>query len=86
MNKKAFEMAISTVIVLVLALILLSVGIYIIYSKILKPTEGTTSVISCQARGGNPVSSCTGCVGVCFSLANELNNNKIEPCCISKTG
>ncbi len=83
-DKKAFEMAISTVIVLVLALILLSVGIYIIYSKILKPTEGTTSVISCQARGGSPVQSCTGCTGVCLSLNNEINS-KIEPCCITKT-
>jgi len=69
MNKKAFEMAISTVIVLVLALILLSVGIYIIYSKILKPTEGTTSVLDCSAQGGLPVINCDSCLShICPKL------------------
>ncbi|MEK6886667.1 MAG: hypothetical protein AABW88_02435 [Nanoarchaeota archaeon] len=68
-NKKAFEMTISTVVVMVLALILLAVGIYIIYSKILKPVEGTTSVLDCSARGGTPQVTCDGCASnICLKL------------------
>ena len=82
-NKKAFEMTISTVIVLVLGLILLGVGIYIIYTHILKPTEGTTSVLDCNARGGTPVVSCSTCTSnVCLKLpTGDLARTY---CCITK--
>lgn len=80
-NKKAFEMTISTVIVLVLGLILLAVGIYIIYNHILKPAEGTTSVLDCSARGGTPYVTCDNCPSsVCLKLPGG------NPyCCVTKT-
>jgi len=80
MNKKAFEMTINMVVVLVLALIMLSIGIYIIYTKILKPSEGATSVLDCQARKGHAVTSCSSCPSpVCMILPGV---EKGQYCCI----
>lgn len=84
MNKKAFEMTITTVVVLVIALILLSVGIYIIYTKILKPAETTGSFTACETRGGNPVALCTECKSgeLCMPLPSEDGTK--SKCCISE--
>lgn len=82
-SKKGME-AINVVVVMVLALILLSVGIYIIYSKILKPSEATGSVLTCSARGGNVISDCSQCVGgICIKLPTETNKD-LQPCCIKE--
>ncbi len=87
MNKKAFEMTITTVVVLVIALILLSVGIYIIYTKILKPAETTGSFITCEARGGE-VASGPGCpntqpCSICIKLPTETSKEN-QYCCIKE--
>lgn len=79
-DKKGMEMAISTVIVLVLALVLLAVGIYIIYSKIYKPSEIPTSLITCKARGGEEIDDCGSCTGTCAKLPRETSS-ELKACC-----
>jgi hypothetical protein len=81
-SKKGMELTINAVILFVIALVVLAVGIYIIYSKILKPSESTTSILNCESRGGEIVSSCSGQVcAVCIDLPNK-NSKDPQPCCI----
>ncbi len=76
-NKKGFEMTISVVVVLVISLILLSVGIYIIYTKILKPSETANSFLNCEDRGGEP--GCTGKTGgLCVKLPTRTSKDPVD--------
>ena len=86
-NKKGFEMTISTVIVLVLALVLLGVGMYIIYTKILQPSNTATSVLTCESRGGTVTPDRTNCPdGIYLKLPSETSpsdkKNELVGCCI----
>jgi hypothetical protein len=88
MNKRGMEMTISMVIMLVLGLILLSIGIYLIYAKILKPSEGTTSFIACDGPGKVP-DTVPGCIntqpcGVCARLPSSTGK-ELTYCCIKET-
>ncbi len=85
MNKKATEMTMNTVVVIVLALVLISVGLYIVYTKILKPADSTDSLMTCQSRGGTVVSSKSDCSsGIYLTLTDETTKTS-KPCCIPIT-
>jgi len=85
MNKKAMEMTVSSIVVLVLALVLIGVGIYIIYDKILKPVETTTpGLTSCASKGVPAPNGCTGMdCKLCIKLL-DTDGKTYVPCCINE--
>jgi hypothetical protein len=85
MNRKGMEMTVNTVVVFVIALVLLGVSIYIIYTKILKPSGTATSLISCDSRGGTPVTR-EGCKDPRCAVCPKLDTgDESRPyCCIGE--
>ena len=82
-GKKGFEMTIGVVVTLVIALLLLSVGIYIIYTKILKPSEITTSFLTCEDRGGSQGCDETKQCSICIKLPTRTSKEPVD-CCITQ--
>ena len=85
-SKKGMELAVNTVILFVIALVILAVGLYIIYSKILKPSGNTDSLLTCEARNGE-VATSPNCqdkqpCAVCIKLPNSGSKGEPQPCCI----
>jgi len=70
-----------------LAVFILVIVIVIIGPKIGLFGKTTTSVITCESRGGDPVDSCEGgnCI-ICPTLPyeNEFNGKSSGPCCIKE--
>lgn len=80
--------AFETIVKASLAVFILVIVIAIIGPRIGLFGKTTTSVITCQSRGGTPVSSCqdrTDCV-ICPTLPyeNEFNGKTSGPCCITE--
>lgn len=84
LNKRGMEMTISTIVVLVIALVLLAVSLYLIYTKILKPAQGADSVLACEGQGKRSVESCSGCNPGDFCTKMPNDKGELKPCCISE--
>lgn len=82
-SKKASEMTINTVVIFVLALVLLAVSLYLIYTRILQPGQTACSFLDCKGTVVNqPCSNDPSCAA-CYQLpACASTGTATSYCCV----